>query len=167
MLLKDKIIVITGAASGLGATLAEKVVREGAKVALVDIAEEKLQKSTHALQSTIGQVSSFVCDIRDLSQVQKTVKDILSHFGKIDILVNNAGIWTDDDLEKEHPERRKEAFDTNALGNIQFTDEVLPHFVHDIERWETTPVKFSQKQRKLITGNLLNGLLCSEKTENH
>lgn len=128
MSLKDKVVVITGASSGLGAMLAKKVATEGAKIALVARSEEKLQQLKQTIESNSGKTSLFVCDIRNLPQVQKTVKDIISHFGNIDTLINNAGIWTDDDLEKEHPERRKEAFETNALGNIQFTEEVLFHF---------------------------------------
>jgi uncharacterized protein len=129
MSIKDKVIIITGASSGLGATLAEKVAIEGAKVALVARSKEKLEKVKQNIESNGGVAVISICDIRELSQVQKTVKDIISRFGQIDILVNNAGIWTDDDLEKGNPARRKEAFEINALGNIQFTDEVLPYFM--------------------------------------
>lgn len=129
MSIKNKVVVITGASSGLGAALVEKVAADGAKVALVSRSKEKLEKVKQAIGSAGGEAEVFVCDIRDFSQVQKTVEDIIFHFGKIDILVNNAGIWTDDELEKERPELRKEAFETNALGNIQFTDEVLPYFI--------------------------------------
>jgi NADP-dependent 3-hydroxy acid dehydrogenase YdfG len=70
----------------------------------------------------------FICDVSNLDNVQKTVADILENFGKIDIVVNNAGIWTDDNIEKKNPLRRKDAFQVNALGNIQFTEEILTHF---------------------------------------
>ena len=63
-----------------------------------------------------------------MDDVKKTVNSIIDRFGTIDILINNAGIWTDENLEKEKPEMRKKALLTNALGNIQFTYEVLPHF---------------------------------------
>ena len=58
----------------------------------------------------------------------KWVGDIVILFGTIDVLINNAGIWTDNEIEITNPLRRKEALETNTLGNIQFTDEVLPHF---------------------------------------
>ena len=61
-------------------------------------------------------------------QIEKTVKNIIIKFGAIDILVNNAGVWTDENLEKEHPEFRKKAFEVNTLGHINFTYAVLPYF---------------------------------------
>jgi NADP-dependent 3-hydroxy acid dehydrogenase YdfG len=63
-----------------------------------------------------------------LDEVKKTVSSILKDFKSIDILINNAGIWTDEELEEKNPELRKIVLETNALGNIQFTYEVLPHF---------------------------------------
>ena len=75
-----------------------------------------------------GSAEYFVCDIRSLESIQKTVPAILQKFHAIDILVNNAGIWTDEELEKEYPERRREAFEINSLGHIHFTQEILPLF---------------------------------------
>lgn len=129
MLLKDKVIVITGASSGLGASIAEKVAAEGAQVVLVGRSKEKLEKVETKITEKKGNVSSSVCDIRNLNQIQTTVKAIFTKYKTIDILVNNAGIWTDNEIEQSNPERRKEAFATNALGNIEFTYEVLPHFI--------------------------------------
>ncbi len=125
MQLQNKVIVITGASSGLGKELAKKVAAEGAKVALVARSEEKLK----ILQKEIGENASyFVCDIAQLSQVQETAQAILDRLGNVDILVNNAGIWTDNEIEIERPAKRKEAIDTNVLGNIQFTETFLPQF---------------------------------------
>lgn len=122
MALKNKIIVITGASSGLGAVLAEKVAEEGAHVVLVSRNEDELKKIQ---EKTKGHI--FVCDISDLEQVKKTIDEIIQKFGIVDILVNNAGIWTDNEMEQTHPERREEALKTNALGTIQFTETLLPH----------------------------------------
>lgn len=128
MTLKDKVIIITGASQGLGEALAYKVAEEGAKVALVARSKNLLEKIQQKIIAQNGTAEIFVCDIRDLAAVKKTVTQILKKFGQIDILVNNAGIWTDNDLEKVDPSRRQDAFNTNALGNIQFTYEVLPYF---------------------------------------
>lgn len=128
MKLQNKTIIITGASSGLGECLAYKAAEEGAFVGLVARSEEKLKRIKQTIENKKGKAEIFICDIRDFSQVKNTTKKIFSVFNNIDIVVNNAGIWTDNDLEKENPERRKTAFETNALGNIQFTYELLPHF---------------------------------------
>jgi len=62
----------------------------------------------------------------DLNQVKRTVKEIIKRYD-VDILINNAGIWTDDNLETNHPEKRGEALKTNILGPIQLTEELLPY----------------------------------------
>lgn len=125
MNLQDKVIVITGASQGLGKTLAQKVVKEGAKVALVARSEDKLQQ----LKEELGNNAEyFVCDIAKLAQVKETVSNILATFGTIDIVVNNAGVWTDNDIETTRPEKRDKAITTNVLGNVQFAEEVLPYF---------------------------------------
>ncbi len=133
MTIKNKIVIITGASQGLGKTLAEKIAQEGAIVALVARSKEKLQQLQQTITTDGGRAESFICDITDLSQVEKTVAEILKKFKTIDILINNAGIWTDNNLEKKYPQKRKEAFDINALGAIQFTQTVLPHLLEKNE----------------------------------
>lgn len=126
MKLTNKAIVITGAAQGLGEVLAYKVANEGAKVALVDIATDKLEKVKAKIKKEGGIAETFICNICDLSSVKLTINKILEAFKDIDILINNAAIWTDDALEKKHPERRKLAFEINVIGNMQIIYEVLP-----------------------------------------
>ena len=128
MKLKEKVVVISGASQGFGKALALKVAAEGAQVVLVARTEKLLKKLQTEIVKNGGRAQYFVCDIRDLVSVQKTVSGILAEFQTIDVLVNNAGIWTDNEIEAKDPQRRQVAFDTNALGNIQFTTEVLPHF---------------------------------------
>lgn len=126
MKLIDKVIIITGASSGLGETLAYKITEVGAKVALVARSKEKLENVRKRIIKKGGIAEYFVCDITELKQVKKTTRKIIQKFRTIDILVNNAGIWTDENLEKDNPLLRKKALETNTLGNIQFTYEVLP-----------------------------------------
>lgn len=128
MKLKNKTIIITGASQGLGETLAYKTAEEGTHVILVARTEKFLETIKRAIIEKGGKADYFVCDIRDADKVKSTVKDITAKFPNIDILVNNAGVWTDDELEKERTDSKKNALLTNALGNIQFIDELLPIF---------------------------------------
>lgn len=86
MSLKDKVIVITGASSGLGASVAEKVAAEGAQVVLVGRSKDKLEHVETKIKEKKGNVTSYVCDIRDLSQIQTTVTGVLKQFGTIETL---------------------------------------------------------------------------------
>jgi NADP-dependent 3-hydroxy acid dehydrogenase YdfG len=126
MKLENKVIVITGASQGLGEVLAYKVAQEGAKVALVARSEKLLKKVKEAIIKEKGDAEYFICDIRKIENIKSVVGKIVKEFEKIDILVNNAGIWTDDEIEKNNPEQAKIALDTNVLGNIWTTKEILP-----------------------------------------
>jgi NADP-dependent 3-hydroxy acid dehydrogenase YdfG len=129
MKLKNQTAIITGASSGLGEFLAYKLsLDEGAHVILIARTENLLKKVVDKIQKEGGQAEYQVCDISDSEQVKVTVKKILNQHKKIDILINNAGVWTDNSLEETRPELRKAAFETNSLGNIQFTEELLPIF---------------------------------------
>ncbi|KKP70097.1 hypothetical protein A2X44_00035 [candidate division CPR3 bacterium GWF2_35_18] len=128
MNLKNKVVIITGASQGLGKAIAYKLSHEGAKIALVARTEKLLMEVKNRIVNSGGVAEYFICDISNNQQIEKTVQDILNKLGKIDILVNNAGVWTDENLEKEHPEYRKRAFEVNTLGHINFTYTVLPHF---------------------------------------
>ncbi|MDE2026888.1 MAG: SDR family oxidoreductase [Patescibacteria group bacterium] len=128
MTLQNKVAVITGASQGLGKALAEKLANEGARVVLVARSVDKLQKITSDLQKKQLHARFFACDITDRAQITHTVQQILQQEKTIDILINNAGVWTDNEIEKTYPEKRREAFDTNALGTIEFTQAILPHF---------------------------------------
>lgn len=128
MSLERKVTIITGAAQGLGEVLTYRVTDLGARVALVDISDKVLQVKRN-VEKKGGVAACFRCDIRDVEGIQRIVKEIKEHFGRIDILVNNAGVWTDDLLEQDRPFLRRLAFDVNALGTIEFTKAVLPVFL--------------------------------------
>lgn len=127
MNLKNQTAIITGASSGLGESLAYKLaIDEQVRVILIARSKDLLKKVTEKISKSGGRAEYFVCDISNLEQIRETKKNIVEQYKKIDILVNNAGVWTDDSLERQNPELRKSAFDTNALGNIQFSEEFLP-----------------------------------------
>lgn len=127
-MLNNKVVVITGAGTGLGKSVAKKVAQLGANTIIIGRTKLELEECKKEIEKDGGLAHCYVCDITKFDEVKKTVKSILQDFKTIDILVNNAGVWTDEELEKDNPELRKIALETNALGNIQFTYEVLPHF---------------------------------------
>lgn len=91
MRLKDKIAIVTGAASGIGRACATRFAREGAKVALVDVNVERGQAVAAELAGD-ADVAFFPCDVGYKHQVDATVDAVLEQFGRIDIQLSNAGI---------------------------------------------------------------------------
>ena len=90
MKLKDKVAVITGAARGIGKAIAERYVKEGAKVAVADMNEP----GANAVASALGPNAVGVkLDVTDQASIDAMVSAMVSKFGGIDILVNNAGIF--------------------------------------------------------------------------
>jgi 3-oxoacyl-[acyl-carrier protein] reductase len=89
MLLKNKVILITGAARGIGAAAARRMVEEGAKVAVVDIDMDEASAVARDLGSS---AEAFHCDVSDLQQLEPLIASVVSRFGRLDVLVNNAGI---------------------------------------------------------------------------
>lgn len=126
MKLKDKVIIITGASQGLGKTIAVKAAQECAQVILIARTEKLLQQVKIGIEKNGGQAEYFICDVSSYHNVQSTIKKILNKYKQIDILINGAGIWTTNEIEKQHPERRKQALEINTLGTIEFTNAVLP-----------------------------------------
>lgn len=95
-LLEGKTAVITGAARGIGRSIALRFANEGADIAFSDI---KLDENTESLQKELNQLGvkarAYASDAGSFEDAEKLIKDVLDDFGKIDILVNNAGITRD------------------------------------------------------------------------
>lgn len=92
MLLKDKVAIVTGAARGIGLATAERLVAEGAAVALVDYDEAEAQRAAAALGQKNHSVLAIKCDVSKREDVMEMVRATEEKFGRVDILVNNAGI---------------------------------------------------------------------------
>ncbi len=103
MILKNKRVLITGGAKGIGFATALRLVREGCEVVLWDLDEKTLDDAKSELIKNGGNVSTFICDISKNGEVQKTAAVVREEIGKIDILINNAGYvkggaFTDEDI---------------------------------------------------------------------
>ena len=127
--IKDKVVIVTGASSGIGAAAAREFGREGAKVVLAARRFERLQAVAHEIElmNTGAQALVVRTDISKFEDIEKLVNQTLAAFGRIDVLVNNAGFGRLDWLEKLDPmEDIKDLMDVNVMGLIQTTRQVLP-----------------------------------------
>ena len=91
MQLKDKVAIVTGAAQGIGFAIAERFVKEGAKVVLSDIETGKGKEAADRLKLAGGETRFVSCDVGDAGQVTALVGDAVRDYGRLDIMVSNAG----------------------------------------------------------------------------
>jgi len=127
--LKDKTVVVTGAAGGIGRAVAEEAGHAGARLALVDADAARLGETAAAIRAAGAEVLPCVVDMTDRAAWQKCIDDIAAHFGGIDVLVNNA-IWVKYEPMAEVKEdvyRRQMAIGVDAVyWGIQ---AVTPHML--------------------------------------
>ena len=95
MNLKDKVIVITGGAQGLGLEMARMCADNGAALALIDMNAEQLAAAATELRATGVRVETYAANVADETSVEQTFAAIAADFGGIDGLINNAGILRD------------------------------------------------------------------------
>jgi NAD(P)-dependent dehydrogenase (short-subunit alcohol dehydrogenase family) len=88
---RDRIILITGASSGIGAVTAERIGAAGGEVVLVARGREKLEQTAEAVESAGGSAHVYPCDLTDLDAIAAMAEQVQSDLGRVDILVNNAG----------------------------------------------------------------------------
>jgi len=127
---KEKIVLITGASSGIGYASAIQFAKRGAKIVLVSRNKEKLNQVSEDLKKF--NVPTFVCecDVSDKSQVTKTSKTILDKYGHIDILVNNAGFAIYGPVSNLTIEEIESQMATNYFGMIYFVKNFLPSMIN-------------------------------------
>ncbi|MGD8792487.1 MAG: SDR family oxidoreductase [Anaerolineae bacterium] len=125
--LAGQVALITGGAGAIGRAISEGLIRAGAKVALVDIASERLQSYGEQLASQAGpgRVLAIVADVCDSQQVKRAFDLTLKEFGQLDILVNNAAatqikavdLLSDEDIDR--------IIDTNLKGYVKCAREAV------------------------------------------
>ncbi len=125
--LKNKIVWITGAGSGIGQAAGVALAREGAHVVLSGRRTEALQKTADLVGQAGGSASLAVLDVSAAETVQAVADRIISQHGRLDILVNNAGTnITDRHWSKVTPEKWQEVIDVDLNGAFYCTSAVLP-----------------------------------------
>ncbi len=92
MLLKDKVALITGAASGIGKEIAIEYAKQGAKIVIADMALEAAQATAKEIEASGGTAMAVAMNVTDEAQVDKGVADAVAAYGNIDVLISNAGI---------------------------------------------------------------------------
>jgi len=114
--LEGKVALITGAASGIGLATAERFVRDGAAVVLVDNQGESVTRETERLKAQGNRVACEVVDVRNSADLRRAVDLCVKEFGRLDVLFANAGIGFTSDLLATTDEEWDEVMGVNAKG---------------------------------------------------
>jgi len=125
MKLKDRVGIITGAARGIGKAIALTFVRDGVKVALVDVDQKQLEALKNEIEKRKGEVITISCDITKSSEVNGMVNQVQRAFGRIDILVNNAGIIRRGTIETITEEDWDRVIEVNLKGTFNCCKAVV------------------------------------------
>ena len=126
MKLKNKVAIVTGGAMGNGLGIVKVFLKYGAKVIILDYAEE-VYEVTEELQKQDYLVEGYLVDIRNKNQVENIINYIATREGHIDILVNNAGVCKLETFENMDDELRDFHFDINIKGAWNLTKACLPY----------------------------------------
>lgn len=123
MQLKDKIVVITGASSGIGAITAQMLSKRGAVPILLARSEDKLKETAAGIPGVFG---LYTCDVTNEAEVERVFAEILDVYGRIDILLNNAGYGKFAGFTEMKPQEFADMMDVNYMGIVRCTQAVLP-----------------------------------------
>ncbi|QDR83253.1 beta-ketoacyl-ACP reductase [Sporomusa termitida] len=125
--LKNKVVIITGAAAGIGKATALRFAEEGANIVIADFADGSAavqEVTAKGVQAVYAQVN-----VTDPESVKAMVAKAIEVFGKVDVLINNAGITKDAMMKKMTKEAWDAVIDVNLTGVFNCTSAVLPHLL--------------------------------------
>lgn len=123
---QDKVVVITGGASGIGLALALRFARGGARLGLLDMDAEALEREAARLASSGTAVVPAACDVSRRRDCQAGIEAVSERFGRIDVLVNNAGITARARFADTRAEVFERVMAVNFFGSLYCTQVALP-----------------------------------------
>lgn len=126
----DKVVLITGAASGIGRATAERLAAEGASLALSDVNADGLEETATACRAEGVEVLAEVGNVADEASVADTVGSCVERFGRLDVLVNVAGILQFKDLRQTTLDDWNRIISVNLTGTFLMCREALPHLLN-------------------------------------
>lgn len=124
---RDRVVLVTGAAQGIGADTAKRLVEAGAQVALVDRDEDAVRQRAHDLGEN---AEAFVADVTDPAAIAAAVDAATIRFGRLDVVVANAGVMSEPNVVANvDPADFRRVLDVNVLGTFHTVRAALPYLV--------------------------------------
>ena len=115
--LDDKVVIVTGASSGLGVAFAQGCAEAGADIVLAARRADRLEATAELVRATGRRAVTVATDVAEPEQCTAMVEAALAEFGRVDVLINNAGIGTAHPATRETPEQFRSVIDVNLNGS--------------------------------------------------
>lgn len=125
----DRVVIVTGAGSGIGRASAQRIAAEEGKVFCLDLAPEALAATVAEIAESGGEAFGHVCDISDEDSVQTAIDACIARYGSIYALVNMAGILRFDDTSVLETAHWQKIIDVNLTGTMFLCRAALPHLI--------------------------------------
>ncbi len=126
---EDKVVLITGAASGIGRASVERMASEGATLACVDVQNEAVELAAKQARALGAEALALVCDVSDPKAVRHAIASTVSEFGRLDSLCNIAGILHFDNTHELPLEKWNQILAVNLTGTFLMCQAALPHLL--------------------------------------
>ncbi len=127
--MQQKVVLITGAAGGMGAALARRFAASGARLGLLDVHQEQLRELETSLREAGAEVVAVPCDVTDTGAVAAAVQTILDALGRLDVLINNAGITHRSAFAATQISVFRKVMEVNFFGALHCTKAALPYLL--------------------------------------
>jgi len=129
MRLENKIALVTGGGTGIGAGIARMYAREGAHVAICGRREGPLKMVVEDIEKSGGKAMYCLADVSSQKQIKEMIETITMKIGPVDILVNNAGIYIPDDITSTSEEEWDRVMEIDAKGVYLVSKAILPDMI--------------------------------------
>jgi short-subunit dehydrogenase len=127
--MKDKVVIITGATSGIGKACAEVFGQEGAKIIFTGRNKERMELVKSSLDSLGVEYTGYIMDVSDEMENRRLIEETIAKYGRLDILINNAGISMRALFNESDLDVFKKVMDINFYGTVYATKYALPHII--------------------------------------
>ncbi|WP_338232272.1 SDR family oxidoreductase [Companilactobacillus muriivasis] len=174
MSLKDKVVVIMGASSGIGAATANLLASKGAKLSIAARRLDRLEEIKN--QNPDAEIKAFKADVTKAEEVEKVIADTVAEYGRVDVLFNNAGIMPVNNLDQLAHDEWQNMLDINVKGVLNGIAAALPvmkkqksgHIIttSSVLGYEVLPGYAAYSGTKYAVRAIMEGLRQEERTNN-